>query len=161
MSAQEVLEMYRYIAVVLLLFLSLTFILPADRASANGGGTIAYVRNGAEIRLIEANGSNDRRLWTHPDAKKELGIFDVAWRPDGKELAFSSGHAAVTSLYHSDLYAIRPDGTGFRKLTNPPDRGEFAHYPKGGQRHIAQRSTVLQTIAGECRSFYRLRRRRR
>ena len=121
--------MFRTIAVFFLLAL---LVLPlGNRAAANGGGTIAYVRNGTEIRLIDADGSNDRRLWTHPDAKKELGIFDVAWRPDGKELAFSSGHAAVASLYHADLYAIRPDGTGFRKLTNPPDRAEFARYPKG------------------------------
>jgi hypothetical protein len=95
------------------------------------GGTIAYVRGSTEIRLIEADGTNDRRLWTHPDARKELGIHGVAWRPDGKELAFSSGHAAVYSLYDSDLYAIHPDGTGFRKLTNPPDRSEFVRYPKG------------------------------
>jgi TolB protein len=92
---------------------------------------IAYVRGGTEIRLINPDGTNDRRLWTHPDAKKELGINGVAWRPDGKELAFSSSHAAVYSLYDSDVYAIRPDGTGFRKLTNPPDRSEFARYPKG------------------------------
>ena len=121
--------MFRFIAVLILLVLS---VLPFEnRATANGGGTIAYVRNGTEIRLIDGDGSNDRRLWTHPDAKKELGIYDVAWRPDGKELAFSSGHAAASSLYHADLYAVRPDGTGFRKLTNPPDRAEFARYPKG------------------------------
>ena len=121
--------MFRLIAVFLLLLLSLSF--STRSTGANGGGTIAYVRGGTEIRLIEADGSNDRRLWTHPDAKKELGIFDVAWRPDGKELAFSSGHAAVSSLYHADIYAIHPDGSGFRKITNPPDRAEFARYPKG------------------------------
>lgn len=101
------------------------------RPVSAGSGTIAYVRNGTEIRLIEPEGSNDRRLWTHQDATKDLGIDSLAWRPDGQELAFSSSHAAVTSLYHADLYAIRPDGSGFRKLTNAPDRREFARYPKG------------------------------
>jgi len=95
------------------------------------GGTIAYIRNGTEIRLIEPDGSNDRRLWTHPDASKDLGIDSLAWRPDGQELAFSSSHAAVASLYHADLYAIRPDGSGYRKLTNPPDRNEYERYKKG------------------------------
>jgi hypothetical protein len=95
------------------------------------GGTIAYIRNGTEIRLIEPDGSNDRRLWTHPDASKDLGIGSLAWRPDGQELAFSSSHAAVASLYDADLYAIRPDGKGYRKLTNAPDRGEYSGYPKG------------------------------
>ena len=121
--------MFRYTAFLVLL--SLTLLLFGNRVAANGGGTIAYVRNGTELRLIDADGANDRRLWTHPDAKKELGIYDVAWRPDGKEIAFSSAHAATSSLYHADLYAIRPDGSGFRKLTNPPDRAEFARYPKG------------------------------
>lgn len=117
--------------ITILLLLTLTFLPFYEHSTANGGGSIAYVRNGTEIRVIEADGSNDRRLWTHPDAKKELGIYDVAWRPDGKEISFSSGHAAVYSLYHADLYAIHPDGSGFRKLTNSPDRGEFARYPKG------------------------------
>src|SRR5688572_31828824 len=121
--------MFRTIALFLLL--TLTFLPLANRVAANGGGTIAYVRNGTELRLIDADGSNDRRLWTHPDARKELGIYDVAWRPDGKELAFSSSHAAVASLYHADLYAVRPDGTAFRKLTNAPDHSEFARYPRG------------------------------
>src|SRR6185503_3559983 len=123
--------MFRIIAAFLGLVLTLTFLPLDNHVAANGGGTIAYVRNGTEIRLIDGDGSNDRRLWTHPDAKKELGIHDVAWRPDGKEIAFSSSHAAVYSLYHADLYAIRPDGSGFRKLTNAPDRSEFARFPKG------------------------------
>lgn len=93
--------------------------------------SIAYIRGGTEIRLIEPDGSNDRRLWTHADASPELGIYGLAWRPDRKELAFSSAHTAVASLYHSDLYAIQPDGSGLRKLTNSPDRSEYARFPKG------------------------------
>ncbi len=114
--------------------LAFLFFIPVGQAQkdlAPRVGTIAYVRGSTEVRLINADGTNDRRLWTHPDAKKELGIYDVAWRPDGKELVFSSGHVAAMSLYHADLYAIRPDGTGFRKVTNSPDRAEFARYPKG------------------------------
>ena len=94
-------------------------------------GTIAYIRSGSEIRLIEPNGNNDRRLWTHPDAKEALGINDLAWRPDGKELAFSSSHASAASLFDADLYAIKPDSSVLRKLTNPPGRNEFNRYPKG------------------------------
>ncbi|HYO62632.1 MAG TPA: hypothetical protein VER08_03140 [Pyrinomonadaceae bacterium] len=99
--------------------------------SAAARGTIAYVRGGTEIRLIEPDGSNDRRLWTHQYAKEGSAIHDLAWRPDGKELAFSSAHLNVASLYHADLYAVGPDGKGFRKITNAPDHGELARYPKG------------------------------
>jgi len=95
-------------------------------------GAIAYIKlGGSEIRLVDSNGKNDRLLWTHPDAKDPLGLFDLAWRPDGKELAFSSAHEAISSLYDADLYAIRPDGSGFRKITNAPDRTEFDKYKKG------------------------------
>ena len=55
----------------------------ATRAQKNVApqtGTIAYVRGGTEIRLIDADGTNDRRLWTHPDAKKE-SVF-TTWRGD-------------------------------------------------------------------------------
>jgi hypothetical protein len=95
------------------------------------GTTIAYVRRSTEIRAISPDGSGDRRLWTHPDLTEDIGIFELAWRPDGSELAFSSGHAAVSSFYHADIYTIKPDWSGLRKLTNPPDRSEFAKFPKG------------------------------
>jgi WD40 repeat protein len=118
-------------AILFIVFLTFVPAALAQKDLAPRVGTIAYVRGGTEVRLVNADGTNDRKLWTHADAKKELGIYDVAWRPDGKELVFSSGHAAAYSLYHADLYAIRPDGTGFRKVTNSPDRAEYARYPKG------------------------------
>ncbi|MGZ5220856.1 MAG: hypothetical protein ACXWC7_12285 [Chitinophagaceae bacterium] len=102
-----------------------------EDSSAQPTGAIAYIRNGSEIRLIDSNGKNDRSIWSHPDAKEPLGLFDLAWKPDGKELAFSSAHEALFSVYHADLYTIQPDGSGFRKITNGPDRKGFSQYKKG------------------------------
>lgn len=106
---------------------------PANPGSSitPSAGTIAYIKGGTEIRLIESDGANDRRLWTHEFAKEGSAIHDLSWRPDGKELAFSSSHLNVASLYHADIYAIGPDGKGYRKITNSPDHGELARYPKG------------------------------
>lgn len=101
---------------------------PSTTVSA---GTIAYIKGATEIRLIESDGTNDRRLWTHQFAKEGSGIHDLSWRPDGKELAFSSSHLNVASLYHADIYAIGPDGKDYRKITNSPDHAELARYPKG------------------------------
>jgi len=94
-------------------------------------GVIAYVKDEKEIRLVDANGSNDKLLWTHKDAQLYFGISEMAWSPDAKQLAFSSGHAASASLYHSDLYIINADGTGFRKITNAPDRSLYSNYKTG------------------------------
>lgn len=102
-----------------------------DDSFIQATAAIAYIRNGSEIRLIDSNGQNDRQLWTHPDAKEPLGLFDLAWRPDGKELAFSSAHEALFSVYHADLYAVRPNGSGFRKITNAPDHKSSEQYKKG------------------------------
>jgi Tol biopolymer transport system component len=85
-------------------------------------GNIAYIKDEKEIRVIKTDGSDDRQLWTHVNAQPYSGIVDLAWSPDGQELVFSSGHASATSLFHSDLYIIKQDGTGFRKLTNSPDK---------------------------------------
>jgi dipeptidyl aminopeptidase/acylaminoacyl peptidase len=96
-------------SVVLLLLLVFTTV----QAQTPKPPTIAYVRNGTEIRLIEPDGANDRRLWTHPDASAELGISSVAWRPDRKELAFSSGHAKDLE---ADLWIVGTDGRNARLL---------------------------------------------
>ena len=110
-------------------------------SAAPSNGSIAYVpRGGKEIRSIAPDGSNDRRLWTHADVHEGLGINELAWSPDGKELAFSSGHESVVSFYHADIFSIRPDGTGIRKITNGPDRNEFSKYGKG---------TVTVTVRNE------------
>jgi TolB protein len=99
--------------------------------SATPRGTIAYVRGGTEIRLVEADGTGDRQLWTHPFAKEGSGVNGVAWRPDGKELAFSSGHLSVASVYHADIYAVGADGKNLRKITNAPEHSELARFPQG------------------------------
>lgn len=100
-------------------------------SSPTAAGNIAFVRDSKEIRLIAPDGSNDRRLWTHADAHEGLGINQLAWSPDGSELAFSSGHEAVASLYHADIYTMKSNGTGVRKITNGPDRADYVKYGKG------------------------------
>ena len=123
---------YSFKGAALVVFaLLIAFSFAQGQRTVTSSGTIAYVRDGSEIRAIEADGTNDRRLWTHPDAKKPLGIDSLAWSPDGKELAFSSRHTAAASLYDADIFAIHADGSGLRKLTNAPQMSEFAKFPKG------------------------------
>jgi WD40 repeat protein len=103
-------------------------------------GTIAYLRgfseernnNATEIRLIEADGTGDQRLWEvpHPEITT-AGLHFLDWSPDGTELAFTSGHEDYCSIYIYDVYTIKPDGTGLRRVTNGPKCDELTSYPKG------------------------------
>jgi hypothetical protein len=102
-------------------------------ASANAAlGIIAYVRLSThDIHLISPDGTGDRVLWTAPRPLDLWPAFDLAWRPDGRELAFSSQHEETCSVYQSDVYAIGYDGTGYRRVTNSPACAVLAGLPKG------------------------------
>ncbi len=105
--------------------------LPAAGADLTADeGVIAYVkRSTGDIHLISPDGANDRVLWTNPDP--DHTPISLAWRPDGGELAFSSQHEWQCSLYDGDVYVIRADGSGYRRITNAPACAELAGLPKG------------------------------
>ncbi|GAC1428814.1 MAG: hypothetical protein NVSMB6_28460 [Burkholderiaceae bacterium] len=107
---------------------------PAD----SGSGSIAYIRSGKtpgdEIRLIDPDGSHDRQIWKLQGLAligAVDGVTGLSWRPDGKELAFSSDHDSARSYYESNIYATHPDGTGLRRLTDAPDPGELGKFSTG------------------------------
>jgi len=99
-------------------------------ATGTDVGTIAYLRNGHEIRLIEPDGSNDRLLWQSPNPGV-YGVLDLAWKPDAAEIAFSSDHEGNCSIFEVDIYAIRPDGSDLRRVTNAPTCAGLAGFPEG------------------------------
>lgn len=106
---------------------------PSNSVRAQGpdlSGTIAYVHNGDEIRLIEPDGSNDRLLWALPQPDVHQ-INGVDWSPDGGTLAFTSDHERTCSIYDSDVFTIGADGADLRRLTNSPACSELGDYPTG------------------------------
>lgn len=125
------------LACALLAFASLLPAASPPAAAATTPGTIAYVRpndaTGDEIWLIQPDGSNNRRVWSvgEPDPNHIFAISDLDWRPDAGMLAFSSNHESACSFFETDIYAVRPDGGDYRRLTNGPACGALASYPKG------------------------------
>ena len=55
--------------------------------------------------------------------------MELAWPPDGRELAFSSQHEAACSWFDSDVYAIGYTGAGYRRVTNSPACAVLAGLP--------------------------------
>ncbi len=113
--------------------------LPAARqvAASAGPAPIAYMLpndvTGDEIHLINPDGTNDHMIW-HTGKPRPASIFDVgelAWKPDASELVFQSSFQDGCSVYSSDIYAIRGDGSGFRRVTAPPACGYNPGLPTG------------------------------
>ncbi len=68
----------------------------------------------------------------------DADCVDVTWRPDGAELAFvSARHPRADRDLVRDVYTVRPDGTGLRKVTG--SRGDCAspaYDTTGGQLYV-------------------------
>jgi hypothetical protein len=121
---------------------------PADQ---NNQGTIAYVTgSGTEIRMVEPDGSSNRRLWAMPSPDPEgiHRITGLAWRPDAGALAFASTHENLCSWYNSDIYTIAPDGSQLRRVTNAPNCGALAGYPKGTVTVVVENATFSSGLIG-------------
>lgn len=85
------------------------------------------------VNRIEPDGSGQQTIWSHPETSTPRYMFDVAWKPDGSEIAFSSNHEGSYSAFNSDVYGIKPDGSDLRRITNPPSKAEIeaGTYPVG------------------------------
>jgi Tol biopolymer transport system component len=78
------------------------------------GSKISFVRQG-RLRVVNADGSGERRL----AALHVLGQH--SWSPDGSRIAFEN-HGGGTYSRTSDLYSVRPDGSGLQRLTRESER---------------------------------------
>ncbi|MGE5601684.1 MAG: hypothetical protein ACM30E_01460 [Nitrososphaerales archaeon] len=106
--------------------------LPVSAATPDDPGVIAYVqRSTTNIHVISPDGTGDRLLWTAPASQYMPPAIDLAWRPDGRELAFTSTHENACSWYDSDIFSIGYNGAGYRRITNSPACAVLATLPQG------------------------------
>lgn len=144
---------FRFIVVIAAVVLLSAVLIPfTSRAAPDAIGVIAYER-GNTIRLVDSDGHNDRLLWQGTLPAGFKGIRGLQWRPDGAALVFASDYEATCSIYDSDIYTIRADGTGVKRVTNSPRCADLAGFPKGNvtiqvENAVANLSEFLIYVEG-------------
>ena len=120
---------------------------PLDPAAADQTGVIAYVEdtNRDEIRLINPDGSNDRRLWGTgvADPNKVYDISTLSWRPGASGLAFASSHESWCSINSRDIFTVAADGSNYRRVTEAPACAALSAYPKGTVRVPVENDNIF------------------
>lgn len=139
----------------LLLFIGLlqAWVARADSQAPGATGTIAFVNatTGDEIRLVEPDGSNNRRLWAHgqDDPLKVYNVWSLDWRPDAAEIAFASNHENYCSINDGDIFVVGMDGSAYRRLTQGPSCAGLGAYPKGSVKVPVRNSSIFgDTFSG-------------
>lgn len=84
------------------------------------------------IWIAKADGSEPRIFFDDPAAGTDPGT--PAWSPDGQMVVFAMKPASATDENESDIYSVRPDGSGLRRLTEAPGDDSHPHWSADGKR---------------------------
>ncbi len=109
--------------------------LDGEMVYPNLSGRLAFghitAQNRKSIVTIRPDGTDARTVWTAPESNTKF--FGLAWSPDGREIAFASGHEFPFSPFQADLFSVRVSDGRVQRLTNPPGRQEIraGGYGKG------------------------------
>lgn len=95
--------------------------------------------------LFHSNRSGKQAIWAadadggHPRLLFDGGTLGMepgtpVWSPDGGTIAFGMRPAGATGDDESDVYVMRPDGSGIRRLTEAPGDDSHPHWSADGRR---------------------------
>ena len=90
-------------------------------------------RNGRQaIWVADGNGEKPRLLFDGGAAGSDPAT--PVWSPDGRQIAFAMKPAGATDENESEIYLMRPDGSGVRRLTNAAGDDSHPHWSADGKR---------------------------
>jgi Tol biopolymer transport system component len=120
------------------------------------GKFLAFVssRSGqADIWILELGTRKLRNITNHPG-----GDFRPAWSPDGQWIAFSSdrdskkpkGAGGFETLHSTEIYLIRPDGSGLRRVTHLEAFAGSPRWSADGKRLLFYKAEItdVRNITG-------------
>ena len=108
----------------------------------------AFSPDGTQLAFVSTRNGGYARIWTMDLRSRQVkavttttaatgigGDFRPSWSPDGRWIAFSSDRGTTMkmargrweALQPADIYVVRPDGTGLRRVNTP---GNFCGSPK-------------------------------
>lgn len=114
---------------------SLTAVRDAYPHLSPDGRTLIFHSNRSgrqAIWLAEAGGAEPRLLFDGSTFGSEPGT--PVWSPDGRLIAFAMKPAGATDENESEVYVMRPDGSGVRRLTNAAGDDSHPHWSVDGRR---------------------------
>lgn len=84
------------------------------------------------IWIAKADGSEPRLLFDDERPGTDPGT--PRWSPDGRRIVFAMRPAGATDENESEIYLMRPNGSGLRRLTNTPGDDSHPHWSADGRR---------------------------
>ncbi len=106
------------------------------------GRRLAFMSNrdgNLEIYVMNLDGSDTVRLTNHP-----ANDIHPQWTPDGTEVIFNSSRDTKepNGAEVFEIYAVKPDGTGFRQITHDGAVSTYAAMSPDGQKIVYRKLTA-------------------